>query len=569
MAPTFWTPPSPSDLRFPARRSTSHSWLTRPTRRPMGSVLLAAVLMAGCGSVPQLAENDAGDLSPPDGGEPSGDGGGPDGSTAGTCADDTQNGNETGEDCGGRCGPTCPVGTGCAADADCATGICNALTHVCGANACDDGERNNAETDVDCGGTMCNPCEGNKQCTASTDCLSELCSDNYCQLRSGGQAGYGYPTWVDGPAVPPTLAGSALAGRGYGSAVATPNAIWLIAGSTYSSGTGQTRPTGSVQILPFSATGADAWVAGDTGTNAESSQSVIYRGLVWQFGGFGALNPNLRVASHPFTPFTGGTWTPESSMPAARSYTAVVGRDDRVWLFGGVTQIQSFSPPSDWRQEGQMPERDGVAATRAGDTIYVMTGGGGTSNEAFDVITKTFTPRRAAPTGRSRAVAVYAPDGRIYLIGGDNPATARLVEAYTPETDTWTTVATLKGDHGTPQATIGPDGRLWVISGQDYGAEYMYTPRVEVYGPVVGMSPPSGPRGTQVTIGGTNFASSATTKVYWGNPRSGGVLLGQGFTAQSGHLSGLTVTIPATGDGPLYVIDQKSEYPGLGRFTIE
>ena len=55
----------------------------------------------------------------------------------------------------------------------------------------------------------------------------------------------------------------------------------------------------------------------------------------------------------------------------------------------------------------------------------------------------------------------------------------------------------------------------------------------------------------------------------WGNPKAGGVLVGQGSTSGAGNLPGINVTIPATGAGPLYIIDQKSEYPALGRFTIQ
>ncbi len=531
-----------------------------------------SITLAGTANEHVKATITLGGINTGDGGP--GDGGDIDGNVnVGTCSDGMQNGNETDKDCGGRCGATCAVGKMCGAGGDCTTTICNGVTHLCGANSCDDGVMNNNETDVDCGGTMCNPCGGAKKCVAPTDCLSNVCGQMYCQLLSGlgGTTGINYPRWVDGPAVPPTLAPPiTLAGRGHGSAISTADAIWLIAGNTYSSGTGQTRPTGTVQVLPFTATGpATAWVAGDPAGGGEQSISVIYMGKVWQFGGFGALNPNNTVNSHPLTPFMGSTWTQETSMPMARGYSPAVGPDNRVWLFGDIAQIQSFAPPGDWKMEGQMPVRQGVSASVMGQTIYVMAGGGGTTTDAFNTTTKTFTAKRAGITGRTWAVAVPAPDGRIYLIGGDNAATARVVEAYTPENDTWTAVATLQGDHGVTAATIGPDGRLWVISGADYGGTNVYSPRVEIYGPTVTMTPPMGPRGTMVTVNGGNFASSTATRVYWGNPKAGGVLVGQGSTSGAGNLPGINVTIPATGAGPLYVIDQKSEYPALGRFTIQ
>jgi len=256
-------------------------------------------------------------------------------------------------------------------------------------------------------------------------------------------------------------------------------------------------------------------------------------------------------------------------MPVSRRYAAVVGADNRVWFFGDITQIESYAPPADWRNEGQMPMRQGVAAALSGNTIYVMTGEGGTTNDAFNTTTKTFTPKRASTTGRTDAKAVAAPDGRIYLIAGNNAGTARLVEAYTPATDTWTNVATLQGDHGNTAAVIGPDNRLYVISGENFSGGDLYLPRVEIYGPSINLNPASGPRGTRIIVTGGNFASQTAVKVYWGDPKAGGVVIGTGATALSGNLPMIMVNIPATGTGPLFVVDAKSEYPAKGVFTIQ
>ena len=46
---------------------------------------------------------------------------------------------------------------------------------------CNDGRRNVAETDVDCGGGACNACADDLVCDNPSDCLSQMCTTNRCQ----------------------------------------------------------------------------------------------------------------------------------------------------------------------------------------------------------------------------------------------------------------------------------------------------------------------------------------------------------------------------------------------------
>jgi hypothetical protein len=89
------------------------------------------------------------------------------------CNDQIRNGDETGIDCGGRCGK-CDVGGGCRGDGDCDEANC--VGGVCTAFACDNGARDNEETDIDCGGGMCRTCAGGRRCMADADCASGSCS---------------------------------------------------------------------------------------------------------------------------------------------------------------------------------------------------------------------------------------------------------------------------------------------------------------------------------------------------------------------------------------------------------
>jgi len=65
-----------------------------------------------------------------------------------------------------------------------------------GGDACADGEKNGAETDVDCGGGQCAPCASGQGCGAGADCASGLCTAGTCtdvllvsEIRTRGQIG--------------------------------------------------------------------------------------------------------------------------------------------------------------------------------------------------------------------------------------------------------------------------------------------------------------------------------------------------------------------------------------------
>ena len=45
------------------------------------------------------------------------------------------------------------------------------------APTCADDQRNGAETDTDCGGGTCEPCDGAKACGVADDCRSSVCTD--------------------------------------------------------------------------------------------------------------------------------------------------------------------------------------------------------------------------------------------------------------------------------------------------------------------------------------------------------------------------------------------------------
>ena len=103
------------------------------------------------------------------------------------CFDGVLNGSESDVDCGGPgCAP-CQRAEWCVSDGDCASGSC-----VCGMcveagadvdpgtpceapQGCADGIHNLDEADVDCGGPSCQPCESGQSCFEDGDCGNGSC----------------------------------------------------------------------------------------------------------------------------------------------------------------------------------------------------------------------------------------------------------------------------------------------------------------------------------------------------------------------------------------------------------
>ncbi len=81
----------------------------------------------------------------------------------------------------------------CLTNADCASGVCTAMS-TCAAPSCTDGLQDGNETDVDCGGT-CPVCATGQHCAVPADCAADLCTSGICaglvlsQVRTRGLGG--------------------------------------------------------------------------------------------------------------------------------------------------------------------------------------------------------------------------------------------------------------------------------------------------------------------------------------------------------------------------------------------
>jgi hypothetical protein len=95
-----------------------------------------------------------------------------------SCADLTKNNSETDFDCGGPVCPPCQTGRSCAVADDCESCVCDGGT--CVAPVCDNGQKDGCETDVDCGGPCGATCVLGQACVRKADCISLSCAGGVC-----------------------------------------------------------------------------------------------------------------------------------------------------------------------------------------------------------------------------------------------------------------------------------------------------------------------------------------------------------------------------------------------------
>lgn len=95
-----------------------------------------------------------------------------------SCLDGAKNGSETDEDCGGVDCPKCADGDDCTSSSDCQSNVCT--NSQCQIPACDDTAKNGSESDVDCGGSCPASCKPNQACNQNSDCMGNQCINGTC-----------------------------------------------------------------------------------------------------------------------------------------------------------------------------------------------------------------------------------------------------------------------------------------------------------------------------------------------------------------------------------------------------
>lgn len=210
--------------------------------------------------------------------------------------------------------------------------------------------------------------------------------------------------------------------------------------------------------------------------------AAVANGKVYAIGGYQG-GPNFLNSNYEYDPLT-DNWVSRASMSTKRTQLAVVSVNNEIYAIGGsasysggaLSTNEQYDPASDhWSTKSPMPTpRNWISAAVVNDKIYVMggsdnSGGIFSMNEMYDTSTNTWTTKVPCPHARV-ACGIGVVNGKIYLIGGwvrpgsppGEPTT--LNEEYDPQTDTWTTKASMPtARNGLAVAVV--NNRIYAIGG--------------------------------------------------------------------------------------------------------
>jgi N-acetylneuraminic acid mutarotase len=183
------------------------------------------------------------------------------------------------------------------------------------------------------------------------------------------------------------------------------------------------------------------------------------------------------------------------------------GQDGRLYVISGCPNydaaptgaVRVYDPRTDaWSAAAPIPIPRSTAGAALGPDGRVYVLGGRVSRpftrdvvEAYDPRANTWARVKPMPTPREALCAVTAggPHGRrwVYAIGGRGALHGRVwdnlntVEAYDPSTDTWIARAPMPLRLHASAATMGPDGKIYVMGGFGYDAPF--TNALMIYDP--------------------------------------------------------------------------------------
>jgi N-acetylneuraminic acid mutarotase len=217
---------------------------------------------------------------------------------------------------------------------------------------------------------------------------------------------------------------------------------------------------------------------------------------VYTFGGASAADGGTLVLNtvRAYDP-TSNTWSTKASMPTARSGPGVGEIDGIFYVVGGETAtstklqtLEAYDPATNtWSTKMPMPTGRSLATSTAvvSGVLYVIGGtvAGACTNvvEAYDPRTNMWSTKTPMPTPRCHHATV-ARHGLVYAIGGAGTGGGQYqtVEVYNPATNTWSTSAAPMPTGRQFPAVAVIDGTLYAVGG--YSAAGIHD-QVEAYHP--------------------------------------------------------------------------------------
>jgi hypothetical protein len=392
--------------------------------------------------------------------------------------------------------------------------------------SCTDAIRNGSELGIDCGGACAALCPA-MTCGSDAECVTGRCN-GVCELE--------HAAWRPGPAL-------IIARYAHGCATLPDGSVYVVGGQG-------TTTLDSVEVLAPGALGFAPGFPLNDGRNRHGVAACD--GTIYVAGG-GITTESLTATG----------WVQRMSLPTtASSVSAVCGEDGRVYL-PDYNTLHIYAPALDMWTAGPALGRDGYAIAR--QTLIYAIGGGSTGEatvSAWDGV--GWRPRRAMATARRYLAGVTGSDGRSYAIGGVGGAGALdVVEAYTDVINTWASVPAMTRQRESVCATLAADGRIFVIGGRNPADGILETS--ELYGPLLQIAPTTGLPGGQIAVSGVGFAPNAAIAV-----ALDGVPVAVGMTSSTG-LADLSFVVPQqqpSGSHRVSAIDHRMQYPVTAPLVI-
>lgn len=341
-----------------------------------------------------------------------------------------------------------------------------------GPDLCTNGERDGAETDVDCGGG-CGGCGEGMTCEVGADCESEACLMGVCLVNQ----------WTEAAPLP-------IARTRFAIVRASDGRVYVFGGAT-SGGT----PTDHVHVYNPS---LDAWAALEPMPTARSTVSAAQgaNGRIYVVGGETVrdafrFQPGTTRRVESFDPVA-GTWRAEPDMPEGHGAGGAVFYDGQVLVFGGIGggELEEGAPGAPTPNTIALDETDGTWAAVTGRLSSDQREFGYAAIEGVGVIAVGGWRTAFIDDGLIDAVDLYdgsswftreplpnvavgpsaaALDGVVYVFGGlanDPTRTLEEVRAYVPADDAWAVLprAPVSGEYG--GAVALDDERILVMPGR-------------------------------------------------------------------------------------------------------
>ncbi|MBN1245878.1 hypothetical protein JXA31_09825 [Candidatus Bathyarchaeota archaeon] len=207
----------------------------------------------------------------------------------------------------------------------------------------------------------------------------------------------------------------------------------------------------------------NSWVQKEPMTTKKSGfGATVVNGKIYVISGYPMNNVN-----EMYDPES-DTWTTLEPLPTARVNFGIAVYRDKIYVIGG--QTGTFSPPV-------------LIPTYS---MQVVTG----ANEVYDPATNTWETKTPMPTPRNYLQANVV-GGKIYLIGGeaqqplDEPPQehfSNVTEVYDPETDSWTTMASIPTKVSAYASAVVND-KIYIISG--WSAKAPLSSQVQIFDPQI------------------------------------------------------------------------------------